>query len=90
MGLTMGCARCHSHKFDPITHKEFYQFFAFFNTVPEFGLDGRTGNAVPVLPLPSADQQARLDELNAAIKTTGDGARRCRRGAVAARMGEGR
>jgi mono/diheme cytochrome c family protein len=69
MGLTMGCARCHSHKFDPITHKEFYQFFAFFNTVPEFGLDGRTGNAVPVLPLPSHDQQARLDELNTAIKT---------------------
>ncbi len=68
MGLTMGCARCHSHKFDPITHKEFYQFFAFFNTVPEAGLDGRIGNAAPVLPLPSADQQARLDELNAAIK----------------------
>ncbi len=69
MGLTMGCARCHSHKFDPITHKEFYEFFAFFNTVPEVGLDGRTGNAAPVLPLPSPDQQARLDELNAAIKT---------------------
>jgi len=68
MGLTMGCARCHSHKFDPITHKEFYEFFAFFNTVPEFGLDGRTGNAAPVLPLPSGDQQARLDELNGAIK----------------------
>ena len=55
MGLTMGCARCHSHKFDPITHKEFYQFFAFFNTVPEQGLDGQNGNAEPVLPLPSAD-----------------------------------
>src|SRR4051812_36269267 len=69
MGLTMGCARCHSHKFDPITHKEFYEFFAFFNTVPEVGLDGRTGNAVPVLPLPNAEQQARLDQLNAAIDT---------------------
>jgi hypothetical protein len=68
MGLTMGCARCHSHKFDPITHKEFYEFFAFFNNVPELGLDGRTGNAVPLLPLPSPDQQARLDELNAGIK----------------------
>ena len=70
MGLTMGCARCHSHKFDPITHKEFYQFFAFFNNVPEVGLDGRTGNAVPFLPLPSPAQQARLDELNAAIKAS--------------------
>jgi hypothetical protein len=67
MGLTMGCARCHTHKFDPITHKEFYQFFAFFNNVPERGLDGRTGNAAPVLPLPSHDQQRRLDQLDAAI-----------------------
>jgi hypothetical protein len=70
MGLTMGCARCHTHKFDPITHKEFYQFYAFFNNVPERGLDGRTGNADPVLALPTPDQQRRLDELNAAIKTT--------------------
>src|SRR3954471_19699247 len=69
MGLTMGCARCHSHKFDPITHKEFYEFFAFFNTVPEVGLDGKRGNAVPVLPLPTTEQQARLDQLNASIET---------------------
>ncbi len=68
MGLTMGCARCHTHKYDPITHKEFYQFFAFFNNVPERGLDGRTGNAVPFLLLPSPPQQAKLDELDAAIK----------------------
>ena len=53
MGLTMGCARCHTHKFDPITHKEFYQFYAFFNNVPERGLDGRNGNADPVLLLTS-------------------------------------
>lgn len=72
MGLTMGCARCHSHKYDPITHKEFYQFFAFFNSVPERGLDGRLGNAAPVLPLPSHDQQTRLAELDAAIKTRTD------------------
>ncbi len=69
MGLTMGCARCHSHKFDPITHKEFYQFFAFFNGVPELGLDGRTGNAPPLIQLPSPDQQARLEALTAAIET---------------------
>src|SRR5688500_2838921 len=65
--LTMGCARCHSHKYDPITHKEFYQFFALFSPVPERRLDGRLGNAAPVLPLPSHDQQTRLDELDAAI-----------------------
>src|SRR5688572_3972727 len=68
MGLTMGCARCHSHKYDPITHKEFYQFFAFFNSVPERGLDGRTGNAPPILLLSSHAEQTRLDALDAAIE----------------------
>ena len=68
MGLTMGCARCHSHKFDPITHKDFYQFFAFFNNVPELGLDGKAGNAVPLLPLPSPAQEKMLAELETAIE----------------------
>ena len=57
----MGCARCHSHKFDPITQKEFYQFFAFFNGVPEEGLDGQRGNAVPFMQLPSDEQRAQLE-----------------------------
>ena len=42
LGLTMGCARCHDHKYDPFTQKEFYQLFAYFNNVPEHGR-GRTG-----------------------------------------------
>ena len=68
MGLTMGCARCHYAQVRSRSRqKEFYQFFAFFNTVPERGLDGRTGNAAPLLPLPSPAQQTRLDELDAAI-----------------------
>ncbi|MGA2983560.1 MAG: DUF1553 domain-containing protein [Terriglobia bacterium] len=70
LGLTMGCARCHDHKFDPITQKDFYRFFAFFNTVPERGLDGFTGNAVPVLPMPSHSQQQQHDELKAKITAT--------------------
>ena len=67
MGLTMGCARCHSHKYDPISHKEFYQFFAFFNNVPERGLDGRTGNAAPTLMLTTPAQQKLLEEIDSAI-----------------------
>jgi mono/diheme cytochrome c family protein len=67
MAMTLGCARCHSHKYDPLTQKEFYQFFAFFNTVSEEGLDGREGNARPVLALPTAEQKARQEELAKAI-----------------------
>ena len=68
MATTLGCARCHNHKYDPITQKEFYQFFSFFNTVSEEGLDGSTGNAKPFLALPSPEQKTKLDQLTAAIK----------------------
>ena len=64
MGATMGCARCHDHKYDPIKQRDFYSFGAFFNTIPEKGLDGRAGNAEPVLALPTPQQKARQDELN--------------------------
>jgi hypothetical protein len=68
LGLTIGCAQCHDHKFDPITQKEYYQLFAFFHNVPENGLDGSRGNAAPVLKVPTLPQQKRLDELAAGIK----------------------
>jgi hypothetical protein len=70
LGLTMGCARCHDHKYDPIKQKEFYRFAAFFNTIPERGLDGQTGNAAPVLELPTPEQQRQLEELNGRIAQT--------------------
>ena len=67
MGMTMGCARCHDHKYDPIKQREFYQFYAFFNNIPEKGLDGRTGNAEPVVQLPDEIQERQLEELNREI-----------------------
>jgi hypothetical protein len=70
LGLTMGCARCHDHKFDPIKQKDFYRFFAFFNTVPERGLDGIYGNPDPVIELPSPEQQRQMDDLKAKITST--------------------
>jgi hypothetical protein len=70
LGLTMGCARCHDHKFDPIRQKDFYQMVAYFNTIPERGLDGFLGNADPVLPLPTAAQQHQLDDVNARLAST--------------------
>jgi hypothetical protein len=67
MGLTMGCARCHDHKYDPISQRDFYRFYAFFNTIPEQGLDGRKGNAAPMLQLPDPQQANRLDTLRKGI-----------------------
>src|SRR5262245_3082133 len=72
LGMTMGCARCHTHKYDPISHREFYQFYAFFNNVPEIGLDGTRGNAKPFLALPTPDQEARQKALAEEIKTLDD------------------
>ncbi len=66
MGLTMGCARCHDHKFDPLTRRDFYQFFAFFNNVPERGNSG----FAPQLRAPTPSQQAELDDLADKIAQT--------------------
>jgi mono/diheme cytochrome c family protein len=68
LGLTVGCCQCHDHKFDPLTQKEYYQLYAFFNRVPENGLDGRTGNAGPLLATPTKEQQKQLDTLAASMK----------------------
>ncbi|MDB6129676.1 MAG: hypothetical protein JWM04_783 [Verrucomicrobiales bacterium] len=60
LGLTMECARCHDHKFDPIKQRDYYRLFAFFNSVPEHGEDGRVANAVPIMPAPTKEQQQTL------------------------------
>jgi hypothetical protein len=63
----MECARCHDHKFDPLTQKDYYSFFAFFNSVPEYGEDGRVANAVPFISAPTIEQQAELKRLRREI-----------------------
>ncbi|MBM3801447.1 MAG: DUF1553 domain-containing protein [Acidimicrobiia bacterium] len=63
LGLTVGCARCHDHKYDPITQKEFYQLFAYFNNVSEKGLVYNFGNEEPYIKAPTPKQQARLNQL---------------------------
>jgi hypothetical protein len=60
LGLGVGCAQCHDHKYDPITQKDYYRLFAFFHNVPESGLDGSKGNAAPVLRVPSREQERLL------------------------------
>lgn len=60
LGLTMGCVRCHDHKFDPLTQREFYRSFAFFNNVPESGRAIKIGNSPPMIRAPTRDQQTQL------------------------------
>jgi hypothetical protein len=68
LGLTIACAQCHDHKYDPITQKDYYRLYAFFNNVPENGLDGAHGNAAPVLKTPTPAQQEALARLDADIR----------------------
>ncbi len=64
LGLTLGCARCHDHKYDPFTQKDFYQYFAYFNNIPEFGRAIKEGNSPPYIKAPTADDQLRLRQLD--------------------------
>jgi hypothetical protein len=64
LGLTIGCARCHDHRYDPISAKEYYQLFAYFNNVPESGKAKRTGNSPPFIKVPTPEQASKLAELD--------------------------
>jgi hypothetical protein len=66
LGTTLACTECHDHKYDPFTQKEFYQLYAFFNNVPEKGLDGQKSNPVPSLQVPTPGQAARLSVVHQA------------------------
>lgn len=60
LGLTMGCARCHDHKYDPIRQKDFYQVFAYFNNIPESGRAIKEGNSPPLIKAPLPEEQSKL------------------------------
>ncbi|NJL76047.1 MAG: DUF1553 domain-containing protein [Saprospiraceae bacterium] len=77
LGMTMKCAQCHDHKFDPITQKEFYQFSAFFNNVDELGMNSDDGNAGPTMllledssKLVLMDIQKRISSVLTEMKST--------------------
>ena len=67
MGITMECARCHDHKFDPISQKEYFQMAAFFNNVKELGMTGDDGNYGPMLMLPSEATKAQIAAVEQSI-----------------------
>ena len=69
LGLTVGCARCHDHKFDPISQKDFYRFFAYFNNLPERGLVFNFGNDHPMIQAPTPRQELTLAKLDRELES---------------------
>ena len=63
MGLTMGCAKCHTHKYDPIAQRDYYSFYAFFNQTE----DANRGDDSPTIALPTHDETQRKEQLTARI-----------------------
>ncbi len=68
LGLTLGCAECHDHKFDPLTTKDFYRFEAIFADIQEKGLYGGDDFS-PLVQIPTPDQAGELARLNGEIAT---------------------
>ena len=70
MGLTLECARCHDHKYDPISQEDYYGLFSFFNNIDESGQTSHFTNAVPVpaMALPDPEIQRAIDSLRSEIE----------------------
>lgn len=59
LGLTVECAKCHDHKYDPILQEDYYSLFSFFNNVPEKGLIGYSETPSPFITLTTEDIEAK-------------------------------
>ena len=67
MGLTLECTRCHDHKYDPLTMKDFYSFYAYFNSIDGDPMDGNRKEHAPILRLPTDFQTQSLARLDGRI-----------------------
>ena len=69
MGLTLSCAKCHDHKYDPISQKEYYELYSFFNNLNETGqISWDEGTPVPTLLLPTQQESQVLDSLDQQVR----------------------
>jgi len=64
LGLSMECAQCHDHKYDPISQKDYYRFFAFFNNTADPGMQSRKGNQAPIVKFTVGGDQAKAAEID--------------------------
>ena len=64
MGLTLSCAKCHDHKYDPISQKEYYELYSFFNNINETGqIAWDKSTPVPTMEIPTKRQKKVIDSL---------------------------
>ena len=69
LGLSMECAQCHDHKYDPISHKEYFQFFAYFNNTTDPGMQTRKGNQAPIVEVVTEVEEDKLEAIEKKIET---------------------
>ena len=69
LGLTVGCATCHDHKFDPITQRDFYAMTAFFRNTTQYVMDGNISDTPPFIIVPTDEDRPVYDELRKTVRT---------------------
>lgn len=73
MGLTVECAQCHDHKYDPISQEEYYSLYAYFNNNNDAGIVPYNGEAAPTVMLPTPKEEAKLDSIRQAMEPYQEG-----------------
>lgn len=70
MAMSLECSQCHDHKYDPLSQKEYYQFFAFFNNTKDGGMQTRNGNTAPLVSVPDSESAMMLKAARDSRQTT--------------------